>query len=194
MTIAPLVASGDSDLAAWQAGSQNVFLEMACAEVRRFCGWHIAPAVAVVSKVCWIGARGMVVLNSTHVSSVDEVVLGYQNPQVLELWRDYNWDQPKPWLRLHPHTSPFPYCGSHMDPHVRVSYTHGFDECPIDVKAVIAEVMSTAMELPASNANQLTTMQYNFHLNSNIGVALSEEQKNRLSGYVMRKFGGSTRP
>ena len=47
MPIAPLVASGDTDLAGWLEGSQATFLEMACVEVRKFCGWHIAPSVTV---------------------------------------------------------------------------------------------------------------------------------------------------
>ena len=60
MTTAPLVANDDTDLAAWQSGTQETFLEMVCAEVRKFCGWHIAPSVCVTDKQCWLGQRGLV--------------------------------------------------------------------------------------------------------------------------------------
>jgi hypothetical protein len=183
MPIAPLVASNDADLTGWQSGTQATFLDMACAEVRKFCGWHIAPSNPETSKRCWFGANGLIMLGSTFVTAVDRVTV---DGQVLEEDSDYWWDEPKGWLR-HRHLWPH-------DHFALVDFTHGYDEPPPDVKAVIFEVVATAMELPASNATEVMTEQYRFNLKTAVGVALSEDQKTRLGQYRIRKFGGLTRP
>ena len=194
MPIAPLVASQDTDLAKWQDGDQATFLNMACHEIRKFCGWHIAPTISVVDQVYWFGERGLIMLKSTHVTSVDQVTVGHENPQTLELWKDYDWEQPKPWLRFQPQALYGLWHRPRSEPHVRVSFTHGYEETPPDVKAVIFEVMATAMELPASNADRIQTMQYNLELRPDTGIALSDKQKTRLGRYKITKFGGLVRP
>jgi hypothetical protein len=179
MPLAPLVVSNDEDLASWQAGSQAFFLEAASYEVRKFCGWHISPTIPVTSLRCWFGSEGLIMLPSTHVTSVSEVSI---DGQVMTADEDYFWDAPKPWIqrkrRFWPH-----------DRFALISFAHGYDDCPPDVKAVIFEVMATAMELPASNASRVQTMQYSFELNPDIGIALSETQKARLGKYRVLKFG-----
>jgi hypothetical protein len=179
MPIAPLVADTDPDLASWQAGTQDFFLKAASYEVRKFCGWHIAPNVPETGKRCWFGSKGLIMLPSTHVTSVDQVTI---DGNVMVADQDYFWDEPKPWitrkLQFWPH-----------DQFALINFSHGYDDCPPDAKAVIFEVMATAMELPASNAKRLQTMQYNFDLNPDIGVALSDKQKVRLGKYRILKFG-----
>lgn len=178
----PLVAEGDADLVGWQGGDQSTFLEMACAEVRRFCGWHIAPAENIAGKVARIGAGGLVMLGSTHVTTINSVTVG---GQTLTAPVDYTWEQPKGWLRVHAHSLPRP--GLH---HACVSFVSGFAETPQPVKAVIFEMLATSMELPASNADDVETVQYKFKLKSSVGVALSDQQKERLGPYRLRSFGG----
>jgi hypothetical protein len=180
----PLVADGDTDLAGWQAAEQSTFLEMACAEVRRFCGWHIAPAENIADKVFRIGSGGLVMLGSTHVTEINSVIV---DGQTLAADIDYTWEQPKGWLRVHAHSLPRP--GVH---HAGVSFTSGFGETPPPVKAVIFEVLATAMELPASNADDVETVQYKYKLKSSVGIALSDQQKERLGPYRLRSFGGRT--
>lgn len=180
MPIAPLVASNDEDLANWQSGDQNTFLEMACAEVRRFCGWHVSPSVPVTDKRCWFGSEGLIMLPSTFVTSVDSVTV---DGEVLVADCDYWWDEPKPWLRRRLNFWP-------RDRFAVIDFTHGFTDAPLDVKAVVAEVLATSMELPASNASEVETMQYKFKLNPAIGVSLSEDQKYRLRPYKITSFGG----
>jgi hypothetical protein len=180
MPIAPLVADDDPDLAGWQSGDQSVYLRMVMAEIRKFCGWHIAPNVTETGKRCWLGARGLIMLPSTFVTSVDQVTI---DGQVMVSDQDYFWDQPKPWI--HRKVLSWP-----QDQFALITFEHGYDETPSDVKAVVFEVMATAMELPASNASRVQTMQYNFDLNPDIGVALSNTQKNRLGKYRIVKFGG----
>jgi hypothetical protein len=190
MSIAPLVADADTDLAGWQAGDQATFLEMVCAEVRRFCGWHIAPTVSVVGKRCWLGQQGLVLLGSTFVTAVTDVSV---EGQTLTEGCDYTWQEPKGWLRMHPRSLPTVW-GRAPDPSACVSFTHGYEETPPDVKAVIFEVLATSMELPASNATLVETVQYRFNLKDSVGVALSPQQKERLGRYRLRSFGGLVRP
>lgn len=179
MTLAPLVPDGDSDLASWQAGTQDFYLTAATDEVRKYCGWHIAPSLTVTDQRHRIGSKGYVMLRSTYVTGVDSVTL---DGQTLVADTDYFWDEPKPWIRLRPGLYP-------RVPFVLTTFEHGYAECPSDVKAVIFEVMTTAMELPASNASRVQTMQYSFQLNPDIGIALSDNQKRRLGNYKVQNFG-----
>jgi len=184
----PLVANTDTDLAKWQSGDQATVLEMVCAEVRKFCGWHIAPTVEVTGKRCWLGSGGLVMLGSTFVPAVLSVSV---EGETLTVNRDYTWEEPKGWLRLHARN--LPWAPQH-EPHACVSFNSGYAETPMDVKAVIFEVLATAMELPASNASEVMTEQYRFNLNPSIGVSLSDKQKERLGKYRLRSFGGLVRP
>lgn len=186
---APLIQTDDADLAKWQAADQDTFLAMVCAEVRSFCGWHIAPSLEIVNRTCWFGDRGLVTLQSTHVTEVASVaVCG----NTLTAGTDFTWQEPKGWLRLHPSAWAFP--PPRQAPSAVVTYTHGYAETPQDVKAVIFEVLATALELPASNATEVVTTQYRFNLKPNIGISLSDDQKDRLGRYRLRSFGGRVRP
>lgn len=179
MVLAPLIPEGDQDLASWQAGSEDWFVSAACREVRKFCGWHVAPSVDVVGLRCWFGGRGRIMLPSTFVSAVSAVVV---DGVELVADSDYFWDEPKPWIKRNKWSDPrFPWAN--------VSFTHGHDECPEDVKTVIFELVATAMELPASNAVRFQSTQYEMELVPNIGVDLSKEQKSRLGQYRIQKFG-----
>lgn len=177
---APLVASDDPDIALWQSGDQATFLNMVCAEVRKFVGWHIAPSVSVTAQRCWFGSKGLVMLPSKYVTSVDQVTVD-GTVQVADT--DYFWDSPRPWIRRQCNTWPH-------DRFALVNFTHGYATTPEDVKAVVFEVLATALELPASNASEVMTMQYRFNLNPDIGVALSDKQKARLGNYKITSFGG----
>lgn len=185
-----LVANDDPDLAAWQGFDQATFLGMVCAEVRSFCGWHVAPSLSVVSRRVYLGHGGLAVLKSTMVTSVDAVTF---EGETLTADCDYSWDEPKGWLRVHAERLPAPVRRG-VAPSVDVSYTHGFADVPPDVKAVIFEVLATSMELPASNADDVETVQYKFKLKSSVGVALSQQQQERLGRYRLRSFGGLVRP
>jgi hypothetical protein len=182
--IPPLVASDDTDLTNWQAGDQDTFLAMVNKLVTTFCGWHIAPQIPVLNRRCRFGERGYIMLPSKHVTEVSSVVV---DGETLVADCDYFWEPPQPWLQ---HRSDF-------WPEHRwacVSFTSGFEDCPLDVKAVIFEVVATALELPASNATEIATMQYRANIKESVGVSLSDDQKNRLMPYKIQKFGGRSTP
>jgi hypothetical protein len=179
MPIAPLVADADPDLSGWQAGDQSTYLAMASRAVRKFAGWHISPNVPVTAKRCWFGSKGLIMLPSTYVTSVDQVTI---DGNVMVADQDYFWDEPKAWIEQKRQFWPH-------DQFALIDFEHGYTECPLDVKEVVFQLVATAMELPASNASRLQTMQYSFELNPDIGVTLSEIQRDRLSSYRIQKFG-----
>lgn len=175
----PLVASNDADLAFWQNSDQETFLNMACAAVTDFCGWHIAPSITVTNLRCWFGGGGVILLPSKYVTAVSSVTV---DGNALVADTDYFWDSPQSYLRrclnFWPH-----------DKWADVTFTHGYTDCPLPVKEIIFQLMSTAMELPASNADEVMTMEYRLNLKPNTGVSLSEDQKRRLSKYRIFRFG-----
>jgi hypothetical protein len=178
----PLVDPSDAaDFANWAAGDKTVLISMANAEVQKYCGWHIAPSVTVTSARCWFGNRDLIMLPSAHVTAISSVTIDGTD-QVADT--DYYWDAPNAWIRRRPRTWPH-------DMFATISFTHGYATTPADVKAVVFELVSTAAELPASNATEFQTMQYNIKLRKEIGMELTEGQKHRLGRYHIPRFGAS---
>lgn len=181
MTV-PLTDAYDDDYINWQSPDASTFMAMASAEVQKYCGWQISPSVTVTSQRLWFGGHDLIMLPSTYVTAVSSVVVD-GTTQVADT--DYFWDANDPFIRLAPMTWS-------SDRFALVTYTHGYTDTPLDVKTVIFELASTAMELPASNATQIQTMQYSFHLRREIGMELSEGQRQRLGRYRIPKFGAPT--
>jgi len=203
---APLVSSNDGDWQLWQSGDPSTFLSMACAEVQKFCGWHVAPSVTFTDRRCWVMQGNLVMLQSTYVTAISSVVVGGGDTgfaaQTLVADTDYAWDPPKGWLRLYPTALNIPNSGIYspagtysQEPlYASITYDSGYPETPMDVKAVIFELVATATELPASNATEVMTEHYRYNLKPTVGISLSEDQKYRLGHYKIRKFGGLVRP
>ena len=177
----PLVDPDDSDFTDLAAGDTSVLTAMANAEVQKYCGWHIAPSLTVTSRRCWFGNRNLIMLPSAHVTAIDSITI---DGTTLVADTDYYWDAPNGWLRRRPQTWPH-------DKFAMVSFTHGYATTPADVKAIVFELVSTAAELPASNASEFQTMQYNIKLRPEVGMELSPGQKHRLGRYRLPRFGGS---
>ena len=138
--IAPLVTNSDYALSNWQGGDQSTFLEMAAAEVRKYCGWHIAPGVTETSRRLFVGEKGLVMLRSAFVTEITSVTVNYENPVTLQPYVDYTWQEPRGWFRLHPQSVPWSALVGgawREDPHCFVTYNHGYTETPPDVKAVV---------------------------------------------------------
>jgi len=50
---------------------QAFFLAAAGSAIRDFCGWHIAPSVAITDQTIPCGERGLITLPSLHVTAID---------------------------------------------------------------------------------------------------------------------------
>ncbi|OBF77092.1 hypothetical protein [Mycolicibacterium fortuitum] len=155
----------------FEAGNPEFFVTAAEAEVRKFCGWHIAPSVTVTNGRYPAGERGLVMLPSLHVTDVASVAVdGHELDQ-----HDYDWEPCGLITRRLPSWS--------CDPYVTVTWTHGYEVCPADIAAVVFELASSAIELPASPARDVTAGPFRLVLGGAVGLTLDKNQRDRLANY-----------
>lgn len=176
-----------SRFSSWQSADPTFYLNAAMWTIRRYLGWQVAPSFSETQVRCWfnqVGYRpessnGLVMLPSTYVTSINKVMIDDVEWQPDS---DYFWDANQPWITLRPLVWP-------KHPYALIDFTHGYDTCPPDLEAVIYEMTARAMELPASNATNFSTMDYSMQLNRAIGISLTDDQKNRISRYKLINFG-----
>lgn len=113
-------------LAELAPGVSGAHISAASAQVRRLCGWHIAPSLTQTVILDHDGAE-VLRLPSLHVSSVESVEdLTGTKPRELSGYR---------WSRAGMIEGSLPSgFGS-----VRVTFTHGYSRCPDDVARIVAQ-------------------------------------------------------
>lgn len=170
---------------------QTFFLQAAGQLIRDFCGWHIAPSVKVVNKQVEVGARGLIILPTMYVTSVDSVIVDGrtlvpppadgQVPVAGGPLPEYDWDETGVITRRHP--------GWPLRPRATVSYTHGYPQLPPEVGAIGYELALQAMSRPGANARDIGAGPYRVTL-LKLGVSLDADQKSRLydAGVVRPQF------
>lgn len=169
MALAPLV--DPAQLTAYEDGDAALHIAAAEQAVRTYCGWHIAPSLEVTGARFRAGERGLVMLPSLYVTDVAKVTV---DGRVLDP-SEFDWEQCGFISRRCPS---WPH-----DPYVTVDFTHGYEECPADVAAVVYELASTSIEMPASPARDVTAGPFRLTLASSVGSSLSRDQKGRLASY-----------
>lgn len=173
----PSLVQPETFTSKFEAGDSTWFLTAAEAEVRKYCGWHIAPSVDVIAGKYRCGERGLIMLKSLHVTAIDSVTVDGR-----ELAADeFDWEECGFISRRCPS---WPH-----DPYARVSFTHGHEECPADVAAVVFELASSAIALPAVPAAKVDITGGPFRLGltgASLGVSLSKDQKDRLATYRLQ--------
>lgn len=121
----------DVPLAPPPAGVDEASWAAACEAVRSFCRWHVTPEIAETFTVA--GQRGTLVsLPSLRVTSVTSVIDG--GTAVLE--PDWTPDGLLYTSRSDRRT-------------VVVDVTHGYEDCPADVHAVLLNMVGAAVAVPA---------------------------------------------
>lgn len=161
--------------------------------IRTYCGWHIAPSITETRERLEVGSHGLIMLPSLHVTDVSSVVL---NGQVLDP-TSYTWFHQgflKP-LRDTAYQSAWGYyyeAGPVFLPSTEnlladVTFTHGYETVPADVKAVAYELAGWASQTPAVGGSVREIASPGFRLvtggENDIGMSLSTGQKNRLASY-----------
>ncbi|MBE5453502.1 hypothetical protein E3G52_000366 [Mycobacteroides abscessus] len=171
-----------ADLAKFESGDPQFFLDAAEKEVRRYCGWHIAPSRREVDVRCVIGERGIIMLRSLHVTDVESVTV---DDHILD--RDeYDVDEAGFITRTRttwPRGRYWPVFGLPSPRYAYVTFTHGHPEVPEDVQAVILELASTGIELPASAATEATGGPFRVKFCGKAGLAMTRDQEERLANY-----------
>lgn len=175
MTVGPIVDPFDLDT--YQAGTAAAILEQATAEVRRYCGWHIAPSLSETFTVDGPGGLFLTLptLLLTDVASVTE-------DGVLRDPSTYEWSSNGQLWSATPWTGHFRG--------VVVEATHGHATPPADLAAVILAVASRAQASPDGvvrrqvGAVSESYSQTGFNVAG--GVSLMPHEKDALEQYRVR--------
>lgn len=129
MTETPLFQA--DDLTAYLSGNPERMLDAALAEVRRYCGWHVAPERRE-ELVAYPDGADVMLLRSLRVTTVHGAT------------RDGETIDPQGWdCRENGVIKGGPRTGK-----VVVDVTHGFDELPGDVAAIVLAVAARSQLAP----------------------------------------------
>jgi len=205
-----LLDVNDPDWQSFSSTDPQYYLRVAGATIRTYCGWHIYPSLTVTADQLAIGARGLIMLPSRHVTAVDSVVLfaGSGDPWTLNPDTDYRWFAGG-WIEqtsyplwgwnygayyYGPDGPAFP-AGSQAG-YAQVGFTHGYPAVPEDIKQVAFELANWAIQVNgASGGNVKEIASPGFRLvvgtssgGASLGMNLSTDQKSRLANY---RIGGA---
>lgn len=165
-----------TDLAKYEAGDPEFFVRAAEAEVRKYCGWHIAPSRATTGRFP-LGQQGLIILRSLFVTDVESVEVG---GRILQYPDDYTWEECGVITRRNPS---WPRPGDAAT----VTFAHGYPETPADVAAVVLEVASKASESPGVAATDIVAGP--FRVRRSVAAAFAQANKDQLANYRLRSFG-----
>lgn len=117
------------------------------AAVRAYCGWHIAPAEDTTLTLDGPGSS-VLLLPSLHVTAVASVT----ERGILVDPSAYTWSESGVVKRAAGSTWSGAWGGGWTDAlrGVEVAFTHGYDEWPLDVLAIVDRLASRAVEGSAS--------------------------------------------
>jgi hypothetical protein len=192
-----LLDINDPDWSAFKAGDPEYFLRVTGDYIRRYCGWSIYPNVTVTATKIQVGSQGIIQLPTLYLTDVSAVSIranGNYPANVLDADR-YEWFQHgviKPtgqafygsnWYRGY-YYEPGPFllptnAGGLAD----VTFTHGYDELPGDIKQVAYEMATSSMFLKAGNVKDVASPGFKLTSSTDAGLVLNPEQRNRLAPY-----------
>ncbi len=195
-----LVSPDDPDWASFQAQDADWFLKAASDELRRWCGWHLNPVVTSTYTQLRVGERGIVMLPSRYVTDVSEVKVQRgvgETPELVDpnsyTWYPAGWIEPinaNQWANSGYYYGYGPaYTPVYQAGTVDVTFTHGWDVLPNDIKEVVMELAAQgAQHAAASNVDEVASPGFKLRLREG-GMAMSPSQKSRLASYKI----GATR-
>lgn len=176
------------DYSRFKAKDESWFLGAAGETIRDYCGWHIAPVLAVTNVVGRIGNAGIIMLPSLNVVSVE--ALRYEGVAIpesdyevhasgyIELRRYYHTTGTG-YGSLWGNWAPVRGTGNRW---VSVDFTHGFETLPKAIAEVGFELTGRTMEKPTGVAKSMSAGPNSFAFNE-FGMVLSEDQECRLNPY-----------
>ena len=182
-----------NEFARFKAKDEAWFLGVAGDTIRDYCGWHISPQVSMTNVQAEIGNRGIVMLQTLNVVSVEDV-----RWEGMSLTQDVDYVvHDSGWIELAGYYlagtggyvvpsgnwAPLRQCQTRW---VEVDYTHGYDVMPRAVSEVGFELAGKTMEKPAGVVSDLTSGPYRFKFHE-FGSVLSEGQCHRLAPYCITR-------
>lgn len=161
-----------TDYAKFKAKDETWFLGAAGETIRDYCEWHIAPIRSFINVRAKIGSKGIIMLPTLNLVSVEALRL---NGAVLtsDVWEA----DPAGFLVYHG------YAGRRAYGHpVSVDITHGFEELPMAVAEVGFELTGRTVEKPSGVVKHMTRGPTDIDF-LEFGAVLSDDQKARLGPY-----------
>lgn len=187
-----LFSPDDPDLIAYQEGSQEYYLRVASATIRKYLGWHLAPSIRDIKEV-EAGAKGITMLPSRYVTNIYSIRIVHSDDTVPVDDGAYWWDA-EGYVQ-------FSGFGPPIGQRLRVDFQHGYDEVPLDVKAVAYELVAAnssggsgggvgGASGPVSGMVSPGGYRVNFSSPSSsdvpfAGFNMNPDQMQRLSGYKL---------
>lgn len=165
------------DFARFQAKDPEWFLDAVAETIVGQCGWHIAPSVVELDVESRVGNKGIVMLPSLFVTSVEALRL---NGSVVD-----------PALYTMHRAGFIEFSGFRKPPRnctVSVDFTHGYATTPKAVAEVGFELAATALEKASGVVTDMTRGPTRLTFKE-FGVVLSEDQKNRLGPFTLVRVG-----
>jgi hypothetical protein len=198
----PLVTIDDPDYAKYKAGDEEYLLRVACAAIRDYCGWHIAPSLTETKTQLKVGSKGIVMLPSRYVTDVAEVKVHNHDPTAEVVVIDPNNYEvfQQGWLEgVTYQVWGWGWPGAYYGPDapyyqpvqsvllVDVTMTHGYDELPDNIKQIafeLAHTTGTTGQL-ISGVKSITSPQYSTTFSDAVkaGMTFSDDQMHTLDDY-----------
>lgn len=164
--------------------------------IRNYCQWHIAPSIEE-TVWCDVLGDGRIYLPTMYLTGVTSVKPTWPNAPTLH---GFQWDQ-RGWVSFRNYGYGFGPNPANTDlapidtvrlfdaypkhnKRMIVEFTHGYASLPYPVAAVASELAMRAIEKPAGAANKVSAGPYQFSF-LELGLVLSEDQKNRLQPYAI---------
>lgn len=163
------------DFTKFQSKDPDWFLDAVAETITDHCQWNIAPPLAITDYVARVGGKGIVLLPSLHLVSVEALRL---NGNVVDPTM-YNVHV-EGWVEFKGFLKPPRNCT------VSVDFTSGYDETPKTVAEVGFELAATVLEKASGVVTDLTRgpTQMTF---KEFGIVLSPGQEERLQPFRLRR-------
>jgi hypothetical protein len=207
-TVPDLLSSKDPDWQSFKTGDEDYYLRVAGTAIRTYCGWHLFPSKTVTATKLQTGSQGIVMLPSRYVTAVSQVLIENPDPtgdgDVLDpsqyQWFEGGWIQRTgqafggwgwgwPGAYYYGPESPY-YLPVYNFGLVDVTFTHGYDVLPDDVKQVAYELAKGILTVGpgVTNVKEVQSPQYRTVFGQASGLTLNDQQKGRLANYRIGRF------
>lgn len=134
-----------ANLTAYREGDDDVIVQQSQAAIRRYCGWHIAPAATQTLTLDGPGGRHLW-LPSLHVNSITSVT----NAGVeVDMVNGADWSETG-YLELRSG------CWTRRPRQIVVTLNHGFEDAPADLVEVVVSIASRAASSPSGAVEEST--------------------------------------
>jgi hypothetical protein len=188
----------DDDYGTFASLDTDYFLAAAGDRIRQYLGWHLFPSLTT-TRLCYLSGDGTILLPTRHLTAVVQVSPPWPGASAIDETA-YTFDE-RGWISFLPMSYGFAPTPTSADlwpldtvrlfdayrkheARMNVTFTHGYSQIPPTVAAVGYELVMRALEKPAGVAQQVQAGPYQFRFGE-FGLVLTNDQKNRLSQYML---------